>query len=119
MISQAIQNLRPNASWKLVGEDYAGIEWLDESQGKPSKAEVENEIDRLAMQAPLEACKAEAKRRIALSDWASLPDVGLQNSAEFVQCRKALRALIISPVAAPEWPAEPQPIWAAPGGAGL
>lgn len=62
-------------------------------------------------QFPLEECKYKAKQRIAATDWAVLPDVNIQNQAEFVEYRAALRALILNPVVDPVWPSEPQPVW--------
>lgn len=47
MITQAIKNLRPNASFIVNGGTYAGIEWLDKSQTKPTEAEVMAEVARL------------------------------------------------------------------------
>lgn len=38
-IQSAIHHLRPNASWALRGNTYAGLEWLDDST-KPTEAEV-------------------------------------------------------------------------------
>lgn len=32
----------PGAQWSLTGEDYSGLEWLDESP-KPTKAELEKQ----------------------------------------------------------------------------
>jgi hypothetical protein len=60
---------------------------------------------------PLDQCKEEAKKRIATTDWAVLPDVGLSNVAAFQTYRAALRELIKNPVAEPTWPTEPEPIW--------
>lgn len=59
--------------------------------------------------------KKEAQRRIALTDWSVLPDVNLQNKAEFETYRATLRDLIFNPVADPVWPVEPTPIPATQG----
>lgn len=59
----------------------------------------------------IDACKLEAKAKIAKTDWAVLPDVGLVNQADFIAYRAALRELIINPVADPVWPTEPTPDW--------
>lgn len=55
--------------------------------------------------------KDEAKKRIAITDWSVLPDVGLANVAAFEAYRAALRELIKNPVADPVWPIEPEPVW--------
>lgn len=47
MITKALANLRPNASWVIEGSTYDGIQWLDEVQTKPTLEEVNAEIARL------------------------------------------------------------------------
>jgi hypothetical protein len=47
MIDKAILSLKPNAQWVLNGDDYLGLDWLDESQTKPTEAEINAEITRL------------------------------------------------------------------------
>ena len=110
-IPDALQSLRPGAEWVLRGNEYAGLEWLDQVQQKPTEQEVNDEIARLEAQAPLDACKAQAKERIANVDWAVLPDVGLVNVSDFKAYRAILRQYILNPVADPVWPTEPQPVW--------
>lgn len=39
-IESAIHYLRPNAAWALRGQSYAGLEWLDAQQSKPTEEEV-------------------------------------------------------------------------------
>ena len=39
-IESAIDTLRPGASWAIRGDIYAGLEWLDVGQSKPTEAEV-------------------------------------------------------------------------------
>ncbi len=110
-IATALASLRPGARWSMVGMDYANLDWQDEVQTKPTEAEVNAEIAIQEQQAPLDACKAKAKELIAAADWAVLPDVGLKNTADFVTYRGILRGLILSPVADPDFPTEPQPVW--------
>ena len=43
----AILSLRPNSQFVLRGDNYAGLEWLDEAQTKPTEAEVLAEVARL------------------------------------------------------------------------
>jgi hypothetical protein len=56
-------------------------------------------------------CKEESKKRIGSSDWSVLPDVKIQNKAEFENYRSILRELILNPVENPVFPTEPVPIW--------
>lgn len=110
-IEQALQSLRPNAQWVLKNSEYSQLLWLDTVQSKPTEQEVNAEIARLTAEEPFEVCKAEAKKRIAATDWAVLPDVSISNRSEFESYRATLRALIITPVANPSYPVEPQPVW--------
>ena len=48
MIAQALISLRPMATWTIHGLDsYANIEWLDDTQIKPTEEEIAAEIARL------------------------------------------------------------------------
>jgi hypothetical protein len=46
-ITKALVNLRPGAQWSLNGDEYEGLVWLDETQSKPTKKQVETEVARL------------------------------------------------------------------------
>lgn len=43
-IQEALVALRPGAIWNLRGETYAGIEWVDKIQAKPTQIEVTTAI---------------------------------------------------------------------------
>lgn len=107
----AIIALAPGAQFAVTDSDYNSIIWMSPGIPQPSKAAVDSEVARQTAMAPLEATKGEAKLRIAATDWAVLPDVGLANVDAYVAYRATLRGLITSPVANPSWPTEPQPIW--------
>lgn len=47
MILQALQALRPKASWSMNGEDYDNLVWTDTVQTKPTKQEVEDKVAEL------------------------------------------------------------------------
>lgn len=108
---KAIKELRPGCIFTSFDDDYARLDWPEQPQTKPTQAEINAKMAELEAYAPKQTCKDEAKARIARSDWAVLADVGLQNHADFVAYRSALRTLIIAPVDNPTWPVEPQPIW--------
>lgn len=57
-------------------------------------------------------CKRNAKDKLAATDWAVLPDVGLANQSEFIAYRAILRGYVMQPVETPDFPVEPTPIWA-------
>jgi hypothetical protein len=78
---------------------------------QPTWAQVQVELQNVKAQDN----KKEAQRRIALTDWSVLPDVNLQNKADFEAYRATLRDLIFNPVADPVWPVEPTPIPATQG----
>jgi hypothetical protein len=46
-IPAALQSLRPGAQWVLRGEEYSGLEWIDQIQTQPTESEIIAEIDRL------------------------------------------------------------------------
>jgi hypothetical protein len=46
-IVDAILTLKPNAQWVLKGNEYTGLEWLDDVQTKPTEEEINTEIERL------------------------------------------------------------------------
>lgn len=111
-IADALLSLRPNAVWNLVdSKEYSTLQWLDNVQSKPSEQEVQNEITRLTLEEPFDACVNKAKDLLAASDWSVLPDVNISNKADFEAYRAELRTLMFNPVQSPVFPTEPQPNW--------
>jgi hypothetical protein len=47
IIIKAINQINPNSRWKIYGETYEDIEWLEDSEYNPSKEELEEEIQKL------------------------------------------------------------------------
>jgi len=39
-IQDALHSIRPNAEWVMVGNTYAGLNWLDGTQSKPTEVEI-------------------------------------------------------------------------------
>jgi len=58
-IIAAIKSIRGTAEYTLNGDTYAGLEWLDQSQTKPTEQEVNDEIDRLDAAAVTEVARIE------------------------------------------------------------
>lgn len=58
-IANAIDSLRPNAVFVLRGNTYAGLDWLDQVQTKPTEQEINAEVARL------DALAATESQRIA------------------------------------------------------
>jgi hypothetical protein len=73
--------------------------------------EVAYDLQAVTAQAQKDACKAEAKARLASTDWSVLPDVQITNKADFDNYRAICRGYVLSPVTNPTFPTEPQPIW--------
>jgi hypothetical protein len=46
-ISEALISLASNAQWSLTGNDYAGLNWLDEKQTPPTEEQCLAEAERL------------------------------------------------------------------------
>jgi hypothetical protein len=46
-IADALQTLNPGAQWVLSGDDYSGLEWLDEEQIQPTEEALVAEANRL------------------------------------------------------------------------
>ena len=46
-IPEAIMSLTPGAQWTLNGDDYAGLDWLDQEQTQPTEEECVAEAARL------------------------------------------------------------------------
>ena len=90
-IGDALVELRPGAQWGVRGNTYAGIEWLDESQTKPTETEVNNKIAALDAAEPMKLLRKERDRRIALTDWRASSDLTLASA--WSTYRQALRDL--------------------------
>lgn len=52
-IAECLQELRPGAEWVVRGDVYDGIEWLDQTQTKPTRAEVATMKTRLENAEPM------------------------------------------------------------------
>lgn len=87
-------------------EDLSSVlpDWVAISE-EEAKSITESKIDHISL------CKNKAKGLLAKTDWAMLPDVQITNKADFENYRAILRGYVISPVANPTWPTEPQPVW--------
>lgn len=73
MIIKAIQKIRPNAQWNLNGNNYDGLIWLDQTQSKPTEAEINQAIVEIQAEEAANAYKALRK--------SNYPDIGDQLDA--------------------------------------
>jgi hypothetical protein len=65
-IVKALNNIRPNAEWTLRDGNFENLEWLDMTQSKPTKIEIDAAIE-IVKQAEAEAAakKAAAEAKLA------------------------------------------------------
>ena len=90
-ITHALQALKPAAEWALRGDDYSGLEWLDKSQTKPLRVEVEAKIRELQQLEPYRLLRIERDRLLKETDWRASSDLNLPES--WRAYRQALRDL--------------------------
>ena len=76
-IPVALQSLRPNAQWHMIGTEYSNIHWDDETQTKPTEQEVNNKIEELKISEPFRLLREERNKLIAETDWTQLKDIDL------------------------------------------
>lgn len=94
-ISDAIQVLKPKSQFVLRGNTYAGIEWLDDSQTKPTEDEVNTKVAELKTAEPMRLLRIERDKRIATSDWriVKAKETSTNIPAAWKTYRQALRDL--------------------------
>lgn len=68
-IPAALQALVPGAQWVLRGNDYSGLEWLDQSHAQPTEQELQAKIVELEAIEPMRLLRIERDKRIAATDW--------------------------------------------------
>ena len=90
-ITHALIALKPAAQWTLRGEDYSGLEWLDNSQTKPTETEVNSKISELDNAEAMRLLRIERDTRIAKTDWRASSDLTLATA--WKTYRQALRDL--------------------------
>ena len=80
MLVQALTKLRPNAHWKVNGDTYDDIEWLDNNETIPTEAEVNQAITEVT--AEREANLYKGKRREAYGSLEAQLDLSLIHISE-------------------------------------
>jgi len=90
-LADALQSLKPGAGWVLRGTEYSGLEWLDESQTKPTEVEATNKLNALDAAEPMRLLRIERDKRIAKTDWRASSDLTLASA--WSTYRQALRDL--------------------------
>lgn len=92
---QSIRNLRPGAEYTLRGTSYEGLEWLDKTQTKPTKEEINSKIEELRNAEPMNRLKEHRNKLLQNCDWTQSADSPLSDSAkaEWATYRQTLRDL--------------------------
>lgn len=68
-LAQALQSIRPNTQWSIVGNTYEGLLWMDQTAEKPTEEELMAEFQRLVLAEPMRLLRVERDRRLAKADW--------------------------------------------------
>jgi hypothetical protein len=59
---EALQSLRPGAEWTVVNDSYTALQWLDQTQTRPTNAQMLTEIQNCKVAAAARAAaKAQAR----------------------------------------------------------
>ena len=92
-ITDALLALKPESGWVLNGNNYSDLEWLDETQIKPTEEEINAKIAELEAAEPARQVREIRDRLLAESDWTQSRDVVLLNDTTWKQYRQDLRDL--------------------------
>ena len=92
-ITDALLALKPESGWVLNGNNYSDLEWLDETQIKPTEEEINAKIAELETAEPARQVREIRDRLLAESDWTQNRDVVLLNDTTWQQYRQDLRDL--------------------------
>ena len=94
-VPEALSALKPGAQWSCTGNTYDGIEWLDDSQTKPTEDEVNAKVTELTNAEPMKLLREERDRLIGQSDWriTKAKETSTNIPAAWKTYRQALRDL--------------------------
>ena len=70
----AILNLRPNALFSVIENNYDSLEWLDTEQTKPTKSEIDSELLRINDELKLVEIRTKRNELLINTDKYSLID---------------------------------------------
>ena len=96
-ILEAIKELKPGAIHVIRGVygqlTYSGIEWLDETQTKPTEAEINTKITELDAAEPMRLLRKERNSLLDKTDWTQHDDVPSETKTKWQTYRQQLRDL--------------------------
>ena len=119
--ADALTALYPSEVWSMTdSSNYDTLVWGSETVAQPTQEVLDAEIVTLDQQAPLNACKDEASRRLYKTDWTTISDVAdpmksnpyLLNQSDFIVYRNNIRKVAVNPVAGYiDWGTTPTAQW--------
>ena len=94
-LMQVIQELRPGAQCRIIGDTYNGIMWDDKNQTIPFEYEVNEKLKELQTGLVYKLLREERNKRLAECDWivTKNAEYGQNISKEWRAYRQALRDL--------------------------
>jgi hypothetical protein len=112
-IGDALQSLTPGAEWVMTSGDYETLQWLSEDMKKPTKIEIETEIQRLREEKPWKELRKERNKRLTEWDWVAMKafttDTPVPDEWKvYMQALRDLPANTTDPEN-PIWPTPPTP----------
>ena len=119
-LMQVIQELRPGAQCRIIGDTYNDITWYDKNQTIPTEDEVDKKLKELQADEPMALLREERNIRLAQTDWTQVSDSPLDTAPTNIwrKYRQALRDLPLSAnpkldsdgyldLSSVEWPTKP------------
>ena len=106
-LARALQELAPNSFFKLNGDTYSDIEWLDDDVVQPTEDAVNAKITEIESLEPMEELRRVRNKKLTQTDWWVLPD--RTATAEQTAYRQALRDITdtYSSLDTVVWPTKP------------
>ena len=94
-LMQVIQELRPGAQCRIIGDTYNDITWDDKNQTIPTEDEVDKKLKELQEGEPMALLREERNIRLAQTDWTQVSDSPLDTAPTNIwrKYRQALRDL--------------------------
>ena len=109
--SKALELLRPGAEWASIESTYETLNWLDETQTKPTKEELEAKISEIEAVEPMRLLRKERNRLLEECDWVTWRSYsqGIPVPIEWATYQQALRDLPSNTTdpSNPVWPTKP------------
>ena len=119
-LMQVIQELRPGAECRIIGDTYNAIMWDDKNQTLPTEDEVNKKLKELQEGEPMALLRKERNILLAQTDWTQVSDSPLDTEPTDIwrKYRQALRDLPLSAnpkldsdgyldLSSVEWPTKP------------